>query len=84
MSTAALRRRADRLHKSSTTISPEQNAACNLGKVLKKPGVFDRLRHIAEHGASDDDLEWLDEESKETGADLHAVVAAIVELEEEY
>jgi len=51
---------------------------------IRQPGALDRLFQIAEHGASDDDLEWLEQQTKETGFDFHAAVAACVKLNEEY
>lgn len=51
---------------------------------IKQRDVMDRLWRIAERGASDDDLEWLEQQTKETGFDFHAAVAACVELNEEY
>lgn len=51
---------------------------------IRQPGALDRLFHIAERGASDDDLEWLEQQTKATGFDFHAAVAACVELNEEY
>ena len=51
---------------------------------IKRPGVMDRLWHIAEHGASHDDLDWIEHMTAETGFDFHDAVAIYVQLNEEY
>ena len=51
---------------------------------LRQPGVMERIEHVAEHGASPEDLEWLEQQTTETGLDFQAAVAACAELNEEY
>ncbi len=85
MSTALLLRRLEKLKRDDPRVTtPEAEAASRFDDAIKRPGVMDRLWHIAEEGASDDDLEWLDRCTKETGFDFHAAVAACVKLSEEY
>ena len=86
MSTASMLRSLEALKKlnEQNTTTPEAEELQRFGEALKRPGVMDRLLHIAEEGATDADLEWLEQCTKETGFDFHAAVAACVELNEEY
>lgn len=56
----------------------------NFDAAIKVPGVRDRLWHIAEHGASPDDLEWIEQMTTQTGFNFNDAVTACVELHEEY
>lgn len=87
MSTATLRRRLKKLDAMAARVSEQQvgvDMAERFQQAVSRPGVWPRLHRIAEHGASPDDLEWLEEQTKETGVDFHGVVATLVRLEDEY
>lgn len=87
MSTATFRRRLKRLDAIAARVS-EQRVGVDMAErfqpAVSRPGVWPRLHQIAEHGASPDDLEWLEEQTKETGVDFPGVVETLVRLEEEY
>lgn len=87
MSTSTLRRRLKKLDAMAALVS-EQQASVDMAErfqlVVSRPGVWPRLHQIVEHGASSDDLEWLEQQTKETGVDFPGVVQALVQLEEEY
>jgi hypothetical protein len=86
MSSASMLRRLEALEKlnEQNTPTPEAGAHQRFDEAIKRPGVMDRLWRIAEEGATDNDLEWLEQCTKETGFDFHAAVAACVKLSEEY
>lgn len=87
MSTSTLRRRLKKLDAMAARVS-EQQAGADTGKrvqlAVSRPGVWPRLHQIAKHGASPDDLEWLEQQTMETGVDFPGMVKTLVELEEEY
>lgn len=85
MSVAALGRRLDKV--TAGSLRPVVAAALAMRRfeaAIKQRNVMDRLWHIAENGATDDDLEWLEQKTKETGFDFHEAVAACVKLVEDY
>lgn len=87
MSAATLRRRLKKLDAMAARVSEQQvgvDMAERFQQAVSRPGVWPRLHQIAEHGASPDDLEWLEGQTKETGVDFHGVVATLVRLEDEY
>ena len=87
MSTATFRRRLKKLDAMAARFSEQQvgvDMAERFQQAVSRPGVWPRLHQIAEHGASPDDLEWLEEQTKETGVDFAGVVETLVQLEEEY
>lgn len=93
MSSASMLRRLEVLEKlnEQNTPTPEAEAIQRFDEAIqrfveaiKRPGVMDRLWHIAEDGATDEDLEWLEQCTQQTGFDFHAAVAACVKLSEEY
>ncbi len=51
---------------------------------VSRPGVWGRLHQIAEHGASPNDLEWMEQQTKGTGIDFPEVVETLVRLDDEY
>lgn len=84
MSTATRQQRLGGLVGSLRPAIAKAMAMRRFESAIKQPGTLDRLFRIAEHGASDDDLEWLERMTNETGFDFHLAVAACVELNEEY
>ena len=68
----------------ATEQSEVVDVAGRFRSAVSRPGVWERLDQIAEHGASPDDLEWLELQTKETGVDFAGVVETLVQLEEEY
>lgn len=80
--TGGLRRRLVRLEQEARSApgAPSQH----IEATLKQPGVMARIEHIAEHGASPNDLEWLDDHTKATGFNFREVVMACVKFNEEY
>lgn len=87
MSIATLKRRMKRLEERSAKATEQSEVVDMAGRfrsAVSRPGVWGRLHQIAEHGASPDDLEWLDLQTKETGVDFPGVVEMLVRLEEEY
>lgn len=86
MSSASMQRRLAALEKQRelSTPTPEAEAIQRFDEAIKRHGVLDRLWHIAEEGATDADLEWLEQCTLQTGFDFHAAVAACVKLSEEY
>lgn len=86
MSSASMLRRLEVLEKLNEQNTPtsEAEALQRFDEAIKRPGVMDRLWHIAEEGATDEDLEWLEQCTQQTGFDFHAAVAACVKLSEEY
>lgn len=86
MSSASMLRRLEALEKmkEQNTPTPEAEAIQRFEEAIKRPGVMDRLWHIAEEGATDEDLEWLEQCTQQTGFDFHAAVAACVKLSDEY
>lgn len=87
MSTATLRHRLKKLDAMAALVSEQQvgvDMAERFQLAVSRPGVWPRLHQIAEHGASSDDLEWLELQTKETGVDFPGVVQTLVQLEEEY
>ncbi len=85
MSAASLRRRLAKLEQKAMPASvPGDEPLRRFEAALKKPGVMKRLGHIAEHGASPEDQEWLEQQTRETGFDFNAAVAACAELNEAY
>lgn len=87
MSIATLKRRMKRLEERAAKTTEQSDVVDMAGRfksAVSRPAVWGRLHQIAEHGASPDDLEWLEEQTKETGVDFHGVVKTIVQLEEEY
>lgn len=87
MSVATLKRRMKKLEALASKAT-EQNVTVDMASrfrsAVSRPGVWGRLHQIAEHGASPDDLEWLELQTKETGVDFPGVVEMLVRLEEEY
>lgn len=85
MSAASLRRRLAKLERETMPAAmPGDEPLRRFEAALRQPGVMDRLWHIAEHGASPEDLEWLEQQTRETGFDFHAAVAACARFKEEY
>lgn len=87
MNSATLKRRLKKLDAMAALVSERQigvDMAERFQLAVSRPGVWPRLHQIAEHGASSDDLEWLEQQAKETGVDFPGVVQALVQLEEEY
>lgn len=87
MSIATLKRRMKRLEERAAKATEQNDVVDMEGRfrsAVSRPGVWERLHHIAEHGASPDDLEWLELETKETGVDFPGVVEILVRFEEEY
>lgn len=85
MSSASMLRRLEALEKriEQPTPTPEAEALKRFDDAIKRPGVMDRLWNIAEEGATDEDMEWLEQCTQQTGFDFHAAVAACVKLSEE-
>lgn len=85
MSTAALRHRLNKLEQKLKPLDVSMNGTTlpKFEAAIRQSGVMDRLGHIAEHGASPDDLEWLEERTRETGVDFAGVVEMLVRLEDE-
>lgn len=87
MSIAILKRRMKRLEERSAKATEQSEIVDMAGRfrsAVSRPGVWERLDQIAEHGASPDDLGWLELQTKETGVDFAGVVETLVQLEEEY
>ena len=87
MSIATLKRRMKRLEEraaKATEQSEVVDMASRFRLAVSRPGVWGRLHQIAEHGASPDDLEWLEQQTTETGVDFPGVVKTLVRFEEEY
>lgn len=87
MSIATLKRRMKRLEEQAAKATEANEVVDMAGRfrsAVSRPGVWGRLHQIAEHGASPDDLEWLELQAKETGVDLAGVVETLVQLEEDY
>lgn len=87
MSTAILQRRLRKLDALAARASEQSEVIDMAGRfksAVSRPGVWDRLHQIAEHGASPDDLEWLEQQTKETDVDFLRVVETLVKFEEEY
>lgn len=87
MSIATIKRRMKSLEERAVKAYGQSEVVDTAGRfrsAVSKPGVWGRLHQIAEHGASLDDLEWLELQTKETGIDFPGVVEMLVRLEEEY
>jgi hypothetical protein len=87
MNTGTLRRRLKKLDTMAARVSDQQvgvDMAERFQQAVSRPGVWPRLHQIAEHGASPDDLEWVERQTAETGIDFPGVIQAMAQFEEEY
>ncbi len=89
MSTAMLLNRLTKLDVKMAASIGEENLSkpdiqAAIHEAVSRSGVWPRLNHIVRYGASPDDLDWLEQQTKETGVDFPFVVEILVKLDEEY